>query len=33
VLSNGLYKSTTAFSVLASAGGSAGRHCTTNATR
>src|SRR5690349_18006512 len=33
VLLNGLYKSTTAFSVLASAGGSAGRHCTTDGTR
>src|SRR6476619_3745122 len=29
VLLNGLYKSTTALSVLASAEGSAGRHCTT----
>src|SRR6185369_14224509 len=32
VLSNGLYKSTTALSVLASAEGSAGRHCNTDAT-
>ena len=29
VLLNGLYKSTTDVSVLASAGGPAGRHCTT----